>query len=1627
MKHRRRAPGEAELGALSAPAVKIELAAAPGTPRRVGNRDARKRARTISWRKRRAQPKRRRRISERCRSGTSPTSIRRWTRRRSKRDLERAAEASRAFEERYKGKLKPRSIAGSRRRRSPRRAIAEFEKIEEILGRLGSYAGLVYSGDTSDPARAKFYGDLQDRLTTISTHLLFFGLELNRLDDAAIEKALETPALAVYRPWIEDLRLERPYQLEDRIEQLFHEKSVTGRGAWNRLFDETLATLRFDVEGEKLPLEPTLNRLVDPDEERRKHAAEALAATFKENLRLFTHITNVLAKDKSISDEWRGFKDVAAARHLSNRVEPEVVDALVAAVHDAYPQLSHRYYALKAALARQGPARPLGPQRAAPKRSTGVSAGRRRAARCSRPTAHFAPEMAAIAERFFERSWIDAPTRPGKAPGAFAHPTVPSVHPYVLLNYQGKTRDVMTLAHELGHGVHQVLAADQGLLMSQTPLTLAETASVFGEMLTFRAMLDAAKDKRERKIMLAAKVEDMLNTVVRQIAFYTFERLVHLERREGELTSERLGEIWLKVQSESLGPAIRLGPGYETFWSYIPHFIHSPFYVYAYAFGDCLVNSLYAVYEKAESGFQEKYFAMLKAGGTKQPQGAPRALRPRRERPRLLADGPFGDRRPDLRAGGGGELTLADAYASPLPLIFSAAAGGMRRRALHRRQISFQYYPQSHRAWGRTMAGAENRPRRIGRDRARSSSGARCCRRELDAINERIEDAERATLRAQQAGNRAPDRRRRRASSGLALSGGGVRSAAFSLGALQALNHYGVIDNIHYLSTVSGGGYAGGAMVASMSKTGEFAFGATKKPRRSPAADVADTAAVGHLRNYSNFLIPFGLRDVLTSVAIVLRGIIANVGSVIPVLLLAAAVTIFANPTVADLTLADVLGQSLPWIPFPHFGLSIVVALAGLALFFLWALYRSFLPQDQRSEFRTYQRRVKSGWQRTAGWLPGIAAVYLVLTAIVVFAEFQSFVLSEMFSATDAAAAKGGVLVLAVSNWVQILATLTAPIAAVVMFFRKQFGDMARDTAERSGIRAILVVVFAKAAVWVAGAALPLILWVVYLYLAYWGIQYTPKVVPPEPACQAQEVSGDIAVNLVGQSISGELTGKLSVDGCKPAEAAAPVTEDKIVAADKKGDDGAEPYPGYTHAPHLIQQVAKYADGLGLPARIPPVAFAYAFIAAIMFFLAFWLKPNANSLHRLYRDRLSKAFFFDPSEGAPFRSAVSKGRDFLPLDDMKLHEIDTLKTPYPLINTTLNVQGSDITNRRGRNGDFFLFSPRYSGSLATCYADTKALEDLAPDLDFPTAVAVSGAAASANMGSKSVRALTPTLALLNVRLGYWLENPHYLAADKDIPLRKRVWVYLYNEITGRLYEDTNLVYLTDGGHIENLGIYELLRRKSELIVVVDGEEDRDMRFTSFITLQRHARIDLGVRIDMPWDLIGKRTRDWMGVGSKSKPEPPEGERSDGPHVAIGTIDYGAEQYGTLVYVKSSLTGDENDYILDYARRYPTFPHESTGDQFFSEEQFEVYRALGFHAMFGFLSKEAEVMVAASILAKVPPPRLQRREPRPARRLRLRSIRISSRPITRPWPPCTGCSERSRSISRRPASLCHCQP
>ena len=530
-------------------------------------------------------------------------------------DLEKGAADAKALKANYQGKLLDMGGDGAKLAA----AVKAYEALSDLLGKLGSYAGLLYAGDQSDPKRAKFYGDISEKLTQISTDLLFFELELNQIPNDVLASALTHPDLARYKPWFDDLRKEKPHQLDEQLEKLFHEKGQTARGAWNRLFNETMSGLRFDVSGfdEPLTLEPTLNLMSDPSAEKRKAGGEAIAKVLGDNVRLFTLITNTLAKDKEISDRWRGFKDVADSRHLMNRVEAPVVDALVSSVRAAYPRLSHRYYAMKAKwlgmdkLAHWDRNAPL------PEKPDRTITWPEAQEMVLNAYAGFAPEMASIAKPFFDKNWIDAPVRPGKAPGAFSASTVPSVHPYVMMNYLGKPRDVMTLAHELGHGVHQVLAADQGPLLAPTPLTLAETASVFGEMLTFQALLKDTKEAREKKAMIAGKVEDMINTVVRQVAFYTFERHVHEERRNGELTSERLNEIWIDVQRESLVPAFDFKPGYEVFWTYIPHFIHSPFYVYAYAFGDCLVNSLYGLYQEAHPGFVEKYFEMLKAGGSK--------------------------------------------------------------------------------------------------------------------------------------------------------------------------------------------------------------------------------------------------------------------------------------------------------------------------------------------------------------------------------------------------------------------------------------------------------------------------------------------------------------------------------------------------------------------------------------------------------------------------------------------------------------------------------------------------------------------------------------------------------------------------------------------------------------------------------------------------------------------------------------------------------------------------------------------------------------------------------------------------------------------------------------------------
>jgi len=495
--------------------------------------------------------------------------------------------------------------------------VQRNEKITQVAGRIMSFAGLRYYQQTTDAGRAKFMSDCQEKITAHTTPLVFFTLELNRLEDDHLDRLFAQNAdLARYRRVFERIRAMKPYQLSDEMEKFLHDLGVVG-DAWERLFDETIAGLGFEVDGVALTIEGTLNLLTDPDRSKRQAAAEELARVFAGNIKTFARVHNTQAKEKEIMDRWRGMPSAQTGRHLSNDVEPEVVEALRDAVVAAYPKLSHRYYELKRGWLGLDRMQVWDRNAPLPMEDPAVISWEQAEETVMSAYAAFDPRMAEIAQPFFSKGWIDAEVKPGKAPGAFAHPTVTTVHPYVMLNYLGKPRDVMTLAHELGHGVHQVLAAGQGEMLSATPLTLAETASVFGEMLTFRKMLDSASEPAQRKVLLAGKVEDMINTVVRQIAFYDFECKLHSARRDGELTPEDIGALWMSVQGESLGPAFDFMDGYESFWAYIPHFVHSPFYVYAYAFGDGLVNALYSVYADGIEGFEDKYFEMLRAGGSK--------------------------------------------------------------------------------------------------------------------------------------------------------------------------------------------------------------------------------------------------------------------------------------------------------------------------------------------------------------------------------------------------------------------------------------------------------------------------------------------------------------------------------------------------------------------------------------------------------------------------------------------------------------------------------------------------------------------------------------------------------------------------------------------------------------------------------------------------------------------------------------------------------------------------------------------------------------------------------------------------------------------------------------------------
>ena len=713
---------------------------------------------------------------------------------------------------------------------------------------------------------------------------------------------------------------------------------------------------------------------------------------------------------------------------------------------------------------------------------------------------------------------------------------------------------------------------------------------------------------------------------------------------------------------------------------------------------------------------------------------------------------------------------------------------------------------------------------------------------------------------------------------GVALSGGGIRSASFCLGALQALDKAGVLNNIDYLSTVSGGGYIGTSLSAAMTHSkGDFPF--------TSSLTQDEPYPVQHIRNHSNYLFPHGRINVFYNVAIYLRGLLANALLILPWLLVLAAITIFFKPDSESLHVS-IRGTFPAAFNADHFGATLIALCVFGLLLLIWGLWRSL-------DITSWEAEIDIGSPWTL-----VSAIVLILLLFIVFCELQPFVLDGIFKS----AARPGGIFSSFVGWLQALAAVLAPFSAAVAFFSRSFGRLLKQGAERPSLAALASRAAGRAAVYIAGAAIPFLLWMAYLYLCFAGIK-------------------DVNIS------------------------------------------------GY-HAPLWLSDVSQRWFG-DKPPFGTPIAWFYLAIGIVLFLLSLLLAPNANSLHRLYRDRLSKAFLFDPTRiegrrsGTGFkRESVSvsglaltdrlKYEDFelAPIDRFKLSQISWIDTPFPLINTALNIQGSKYANRRGRNADFFVFSPKFIGSGATQYVKTKEFEDDVPELDLATAMAVSGAAASSNMGASSIKALTPTLAILNIRLGYWVANPRQLAQDrKHSSVFASVFdqFYFVQELLGLMRESSDMIYLTDGGHIENLGIYELLRRRCELIIAVDAEADPEMSFRSLVALQRYARIDLGVLIDLPWAEIRDATRAASEEIAKSGGLPPNAA-PHGPHCAVGQITYPQNRKGILLYVKSSITGDENDYIVDYKRRFPSYPHETTADQLFSEEQFEVYRALGFHAV-----------------------------------------------------------------------------
>ncbi|MEK9885424.1 MAG: M3 family oligoendopeptidase [Pelagibacteraceae bacterium] len=521
-------------------------------------------------------------------------------------DLKQFEEFAKNFQLKYKSKLLDHSKLFEK-------VIQEYEEGSELGDKLGNYAFLIYATNMNETKIVQFYQDINEKLTELSSDLIFFTNEINATEENDFSLLLD--GTGKYKNWLSNLRRYKDHQLDEKSEKILLDKNLTAHSSWVRFFEEKINELRFSIDGKDLNSSDALNQLSDHDPETRKKAAQSIESVFQKNVKTFTFITNTLAKDKITNDKWRKYQSPISARNLANNVEDEVVEALTESVTSNYKNIAHRYYAIKSKIFKKDKLNYW--DRNAPYPNSPNSKIKWEEAKdlVLRSYGNFDSSFKDIVLLFFNNNWIDAELKAGKSPGAFAASTVPSVHPYILTNFHGKTRDVMTLAHELGHGCHQYLSAQQGLLLSSTPLTLAETASVFGEMMTFRTLLEEA-DKNTRKYLLSSKIEDMINTVVRQISFFEFEKLIHSERKKGELSSDQICDFWMTTQSTSLGPHIELTEGYKYFWSYIPHFIHTPFYVYAYAFGDCLVNILIQLYDDNYPDFKKHYNDLLKSGGS---------------------------------------------------------------------------------------------------------------------------------------------------------------------------------------------------------------------------------------------------------------------------------------------------------------------------------------------------------------------------------------------------------------------------------------------------------------------------------------------------------------------------------------------------------------------------------------------------------------------------------------------------------------------------------------------------------------------------------------------------------------------------------------------------------------------------------------------------------------------------------------------------------------------------------------------------------------------------------------------------------------------------------------------------